>query len=85
MAKAATFSVVAGTAGIVSTMRAYWATPAPPNSYREMASAMRAVLAELKSPEARDELKLLAAYYEKLAGYVATTSESVRLARTDHS
>jgi hypothetical protein len=38
-----------------------------------MASAMRAVLAELKSPEARDELKLLAAYYEKLAGYVATT------------
>jgi hypothetical protein len=54
---------------------AYSATPAPSNSYRATAFAIRALLPTLQSPEVRGELRLLAAYYERLAGYVDATLE----------
>lgn len=44
--------------------------PTPANAYRARAFAIRALLPTLHSPEVRDEFRLLAAYYETLAGYV---------------
>ena len=40
------------------------------DQYREMASAIRALVPELQFPEARVELSALAATYERLARYV---------------
>jgi hypothetical protein len=51
-----------------------------PLPYREFARAIRAFAPTLGYPEARNELLLLAAHYEKLAGFVEAVA---RLTPTD--
>ena len=57
----------------------YWATAHSTadssNIYRGMARAIRARIHTVKSRQARDELLVLAARYEKLAEYVEASSE----------
>ncbi len=49
---------------------ANWPTPIESDRYREMARYMRALVPMLKHSEAVEDLRLLAARYERLAEYL---------------